>query len=147
MSSLVATRTWHMDNFSPTLTLVFSALIFSYVHDTSAAPRSELVPLWEEAFKHIQFGKIKAKRFTFKDKTLTIELDERASLLMMPFDKVNKVSDVRFQSKSQGSVSTKDAEHENRRDGDDAVFKLGLLLKPDDTHSSFTARIKDIGLR
>ncbi len=97
-----------------------------------AVDATPFVSLQADNFEHIQFRKIKANRYYFQDQTLQIDVDNSASFLMLPFAKVKKVSKVSFQWRSEGLPQIKNAQHELKRDGDDAVFKLGLLLRADD---------------
>ena len=46
---------------------------------------------------------------------------------------MQKVSKVSFQWRSAGEPAVKNEEHEGKRNGDDAVFKLALLLRADET--------------
>ena len=97
-----------------------------------AADATPFVSLQADNFEHIQFRKIKANRYYFQDQALQIDVDSSASFLMLPFAKVKKVSKVSFQWRSEGLPQIKNSQHELKRDGDDAVFKLGLLLRADD---------------
>ncbi len=96
-------------------------------------PAQKNIPLLEEDFEHIQFKRIKENNYVYQDQQLKIEVDDSASFLMMPFDHVQKVSKVSFQWRSVGKPNIKNEKHEKKRNGDDAVFKLALLLKADDT--------------
>jgi hypothetical protein len=63
------------------------------------------------------------------DNGMLIEVDSSASFLMQAFTEVKPVSLVSFEWKSNGLPAIKDAAHESQRQGDDAVFKLGLLIE------------------
>jgi len=106
-----------------------AAFLLLYGSTMMAVTQQESVPLQAEVFEHIRFGKIKANSIVFKNQLLRIDVDESASLLMMPFDEVKTIRQVRFKWKLEGEVLTRNAKHETRRDGDDAAFKLGLLLR------------------
>lgn len=93
---------------------------------------TEVVSLQKDDFEHIQFKRIKANNFSYQNQQLRIDVDDSASILMLPFETVKPVYKVSFQWRSEGVPLIKDAEHELERSGDDAVFKLGLLLKADD---------------
>lgn len=107
------------------LTLSFSQLVW-------ADSVTQDIVLEEQSFEHIQFGKIKANNFVFDEQGLRIKVNDSASFLMQSFETVRKIKRVRFQWKLSGKVLTKDAEHESQREGDDAILKLGLLIKSDD---------------
>lgn len=94
--------------------------------------QAETFPLQAENFEHIQFRKIKANIHTYHNQQLKIAVDDSASLLMKPFDGVKQVNKVSFEWRSDGVPQVKSSQHELSRNGDDAVFKLGLLLKADD---------------
>jgi hypothetical protein len=98
-----------------------------------AEAKAENISLQADGFEHIQFKKIKASRYTFQDQLLRIDVDESASFLMLPFDAVKKINRVSFEWRSDGMPRLDSAYHEEQRKGDDAVFKLGLLLKAEDS--------------
>jgi len=91
------------------------------------------ISLQEKNFEHIQFRRIKANNYIYQNQQLNIEVDNSASFLMMPFDRVQKVRQVSFQWHSAGGPDIKNEEHEEKRNGDDAVFKLALLLRANDS--------------
>lgn len=97
-----------------------------------ADARTQFISLQDDVFVHIQFRKIKANHYRFYNQSLQIDVDNSASFLMQPFAKVKKVRKVSFQWRSEGIPQIKNSQHELKRDGDDAVFKLGLLLRADD---------------
>ncbi len=107
------------------------SLSFLLADNVASEARSETLPLQAGVFEHIQFAKITANKYVFNDDELTIEVDNSASFLMMPFDKVRTIEKVTFKWRSQGELKTRNAHHEKHRDGDDAYLKLGLLLKTD----------------
>jgi len=80
-------------------------------------------------FEHIEFKRIKKSRYSFYDQQLQVAVEGGASLLMKPFDSIKKVQQVSFKWRSSGAPKIKDAKHEEQKQGDDAVFKLGLLLE------------------
>ncbi len=95
----------------------------------SGALAQELkLPLVGDSFEHIQFGKIQPNRYQFENGVLRIEVDDSASFLMRAFEQPIQLAAVRFQWRNKGELRVRDAAHESRRDGDDALFKLGLLL-------------------
>ncbi len=129
----------HMEKISKYWIVLFALFLFlsgKVVFAESSAgdfPEQQNILLQKENFEHIQFKRIKANNYTYQDQQLKIEVDNSASFLMVPFDNVQKVSKVSFQWRSAGEPAIKNEEHEEKRNGDDAVFKLALLLRADDT--------------
>ena len=107
-----------------------AVIILLYTGTLSSATTVEAIALQADTFEHIQFKRIKANRYTFQPQ-LQIDVDHSASILMLPFETVKQINRVSFEWRSDGGPLTKDSQHELRRNGDDAVFKLGLLLKAD----------------
>jgi len=89
--------------------------------------------LFENNYTHIQFGRIKANQYDFDSRIVKVEVDSSASFLMKAFDSARPVKQVSFKWRSDGSPNVKDANHEKQKGGDDAVVKLGLLLKSENT--------------
>ena len=87
--------------------------------------------LFENNYTHIQFGRIKSNQYDFDSRVLKAEVDHSASFLMKAFESVKPVKQVSFKWRSDGLPDVKDAMHEKQKAGDDAVVKLGLLLKSD----------------
>jgi hypothetical protein len=115
------------------VTLLYAATVFS-------DPVAEVIPLRADDFSHIQFKKIKANIISFQGQQLQVEVDNSASILMLPFETVKQVRGVSFEWRSEGTPFIRDTEHESERSGDDAVFKLGLLLQAgDDFFNPFAA--------
>jgi hypothetical protein len=110
--------------------IAFSLL---YANTLFTEAKAEKVSLQADGFEHIQFKKIKASRYVFHEQLLQIDVDESASFLMLPFATVKKINRVSFEWRSDGRPRIESAHHEEQRNGDDAVFKLGLLLKADDS--------------
>jgi hypothetical protein len=128
-----------MDNFSRYLVIYFSLSVFLCGTAVFAEPLAGVSPdeqnifLQEDNFEHIQFKRIKANNYIYQNQQLKIEVDNSASFLMMPFDHVKKISHVSFQWRSIGKPGVENKKHEEKRSGDDAVFKVALLLKADET--------------
>ena len=87
--------------------------------------------LFESNYTHIQFGRIKANQYEFEDRVLKVKVDSSASFLMKAFESVKPVKQVTFKWRSDRLPKVSDAVHEKQKAGDDAVFKVGLLLKAD----------------
>ena len=109
--------------------LIMMLLLMSNISHAEQKLKQESIALQADAFEHIQFGKIQPTQYHFDNGVLIAEVDDSASFLMRAFDAVKTVVAVRFKWQTRGSLLVKNAAHETRRDGDDAVFKLGLLLK------------------
>ena len=114
------------------IAVVFVVIILLPTDTLFAATPAEAILLQADNLTHIQFRKIKANRITYQKQKLQIDVDDSASILMLPFEAVEPVSKVSFEWRNEGRPLVKDSQHELERSGDDAVFKLGLLLKSDD---------------
>ena len=97
-----------------------------------AGGAESVIVMAADNFSHIYFKRIKPNNFIFSDQQLTINVVGSASFLMNSFDSIRKISHVRFEWKSEGVPKVIDKIHEERRTGDDAVFKLGILLESSD---------------
>ena len=100
-----------------------------YTNTLFAAPPAEVISLQADNFEHIQFKRIKPNNHTYENNVLKIEVDDSASFLMLAFNEVKKINKVNFDWRSEGLLLVKNIEHEAARRGDDAVIKIGLLLK------------------
>ena len=112
------------------ITVPLAAITLLHANTLFAATPVEVISLQADNFEHIQFKRIKANRYTFQQQ-LQIDVDNSASILMLPFETVKQLNKVSFEWRSEGGPLIEDAQHELKRNGDDAVFKLGLLLKAD----------------
>lgn len=110
------------------LIIIFIYLFFSRFSDVPV----KNISLTAGDFEHIQFSTKSPNIYQYSDNELRIEVDNSASFLMRAFDKVKVIEKIDFEWKSDGSPQIRDAAHESQRDGDDAVFKLGLLIESDD---------------
>jgi len=106
----------------------FLLLIFVSSLQVNAAA----ISLDEEAFEHIQFKKIKPSQYSYSNNILKADVDGGASFLMHSFDSVQQITEISFSWRSTGMPSIADDKQEETREGDDAVLKIGLLLKADD---------------
>lgn len=88
-----------------------------------------LVRLDEKAFEHIRFKRITPSQYSFREDVMTINVDKSASFLMQAFDEVKPISSVSIEWQTEGRLLLDDSDQEKTRHGDDAVFKIGLLLK------------------
>jgi hypothetical protein len=79
--------------------------------------------------QHIEFGRIPANEITISDGAVTFNVMKSASFLMQGFDKVMPVKQVELSWRSEGGPALHDADQEKQKAGDDAVVKLGLLLR------------------
>jgi len=113
------------------LRLKLSALTFSTAF-TLASPISlfaEEIILDTKYTTHITFKRIKPNTFDFKEDSLNIEVNNSASFLLLPFETTRKVNEISFQWKKQGSISIKNAQQEETRQGDDAYLRVGLAIE------------------
>ncbi len=101
-----------------------------------AETSANVIPLQTDDFEHINFNRIKPNHHSFLKQQLKINVNESASFLMQPFDHVKAVKRVSFEWRSDGFPKIKSAKNEEQKSGDDAVFKLGLLLKTDESISN-----------
>ncbi|MGB5396903.1 MAG: DUF3047 domain-containing protein [Gammaproteobacteria bacterium] len=94
--------------------------------------RAEILEINPQTAQHIQFKRIAPSQYQFEAQSLRIQVDDSASFLLVPFKQIKTVSTVRYQwTLESGDLRLNDAAHEASRDGDDAVFKLGLLIEGD----------------
>lgn len=114
------------------ISVPLSVIILLHTNTLFASPPVEAISLQADNFEHVQFKKIKPNNHVYENNFLKIDVDESASLLMLPFDTVKKISKVSFEWRSEGLPLVNDAQHESSKAGDDAVVKIGLLLKADD---------------
>ncbi len=114
-------------------------------------PPEKIISLTTGDFEHIRFRTKTPTAYSYHDNDngLLIEVDNSASFLMQAFTEVRQVRQVSFEWKSSGVPVIKDAAHEMQRQGDDAVFKLGLLIETPDAISdlflpSWMRRVDDL---
>lgn len=95
------------------------------------------ISLTEGDFEHIQFRSKNSTAYSYhkNDNGLLINVDNSASFLMQAYAAVKAVQQVSFEWKSEGLPAIKNATQESQRQGDDAVFKLGLLIETPDAIS------------
>ena len=111
-------------NFSVLVMYMFPGLLLAA--DISAP---DDLSLFESNYAHIQFGHIKANQYEFDERVLKVKVDSSASFLMKAFESVKPVWQVSFKWRSDRLPQVTDALHEKQKAGDDAVFKVGLLLR------------------
>ncbi len=97
---------------------------------------TDVILLQPNHFEHIEFKKTKANHLLFINQQLQINVNDSASFLMQAFDHIKSVKRVSFEWRSDTLPKIKNAQHEKQKLGDDAVFKLGLLLKTDESISN-----------
>ena len=118
------------------LFLLVQFVVIVHVSVVSAETLTDVISLQEENFEHIKFSQIKPNRHLFLNQQLQINVNESASFLMQAFDHARSVKHVSFEWRSDGYPKTKNALDEEQKLGDDAVFKLGLLLKTGESISN-----------
>lgn len=114
------------------ISAMLSGIILLHLTTFATTALADTLDLRAATFEHIQFSKIKPNKHSYEKGSLKIEVDNSASFLMLPFDHVRKISKLSFDWRSEGKPQIKDAAQESARDGDDAVFKVGLLLRAED---------------
>jgi hypothetical protein len=147
---MIVSQRWNRIKVKAWLSVFILILVSCYLaffHFYTAPEK--VITLTAGDFEHIRFSSKKPSLYSYQDNKLLIEVDNSASFLMQAFDKVKPVDKVAFEWRSQGAPAITDAAHEARRDGDDAVFKLGLLLasdsSPDDIFlPSWMRRVKEL---
>jgi len=122
-----------MKRIQSSVVVQFIASVLLCASTVFSEAKAENISLQADGFEHIQFKKIKASRYTFHGQLLQIDVDESASFLMLPFAAVKKINRVSFEWRSDGVPRLENAGQEEQRQGDDSVFKLGLLLKANDS--------------
>ena len=122
-----------MKNRTRYILLPCTIILFFHANNLLADQSSETISLTPESFEHIQFKRITPSKYTFDSGVLKADVDGSSSILMMPFESVKTVNQVNFEWRSSGMPEVKDAEYEATKQGDDAVVKVGLLLKADET--------------
>jgi hypothetical protein len=120
--------------WSPTVFLLF--VIWLQPNGLLAGSTEEILDLKADNFEHIEFKRIKQSRYSFHEQQLQVDVEGSSSFLMKSFDRVSEVKKVSFKWRANGAPKIKDALHEEQKQGDDAVFKLGLLLEGNDSFSN-----------
>ena len=85
--------------------------------------------LSEELFTPINFKRIKPNHCIFRDNRIIVKVDQSASFLLFPFERITNIKRVQFDWKSEGLLNVEDAVHEASKQGDDAFIRVGLILK------------------
>ena len=111
--------------------LVLAMCIYPGLLMAADVSAPEDLSLFENNYTHIKFGRIKENQYEFNKRVLKVEVDSSASFLMKAFETVKPVKRISFKWRSDGLPNVKDAMQEKQKAGDDAVVKLGLLLKSD----------------
>lgn len=86
------------------------------------------VALGPSGFRHIRFDDLPPVAYSQENGALKIEVDAASSFLLQPFDAPKTVKAIRFEWKSDGALGVKDAAMQERKDGDDARLRIGLIL-------------------
>jgi len=94
---------------------------------------AEIIILDRDNTTHITFKKIKPGNYFFKEGALKIQVNNSASFLLLPFENTKQITKVSFQWKKKGTLNTRNSEHEETRQGDDAYLRVGLALKGKNT--------------
>ena len=105
---------------------VVAALVSAFVLAPSV--QASPVALQVSAFKHITFKNIPATTYSDAAGVLTMKVDKSSSVLVLPFDAERTITNVKFSWRLNGVVSTKNAEHEKTKKGDDFPLRIGLMV-------------------
>lgn len=79
-------------------------------------------------YQQISFDGIRPTVYRNEDSALVARVSESSSILMKAFERIEKVSFVSIEWKSTGDLKIKNFEHQISKDGDDAKFRIGLIL-------------------
>ena len=137
-----------MDEFMNRLTSTLALLVLLQVSPAMADPAAVVIGAASVAadvcadsercyraefseLQHIEFSRIPANLVKIEDGAVTFSVMKSASFLMQGFDRVMPVKQVDMSWRSEGVPAVQDAGKEKQKAGDDAVVKLGLLLKAD----------------
>ena len=115
------------------ITILFSAFFLLYADTLFAVTPAETIMLKEDNFEHLQFKRINPNNHIFENGELKIKVDDSSSFLMLPFATVKKINKMSFEWRSEGLPLVVDAAHESTKFGDDAVIKIGMLLKAEES--------------
>ena len=85
--------------------------------------------LSEKLFTPINFKRINNTLCIFRDNRIIVKVDQSASFLLFPFERVTNIKRVQFDWKSEGLLKVEDAVHEASKKGDDTFIRVGLILK------------------
>ena len=68
------------------ISVAFTVMLLLYTETLFAASSAEVISLQADKLEHIQFKKITANRVSYQDQQLQIDVDNSASILMLPFE-------------------------------------------------------------
>ncbi len=89
---------------------------------------AERIDLMVSAYKHITFKGIKPTHYYNLRDRLLARVENSASALLYAFDKVRPVRRISFRWKLRGRLRVRSKQHEKSKAGDDAYFRIGLML-------------------
>lgn len=111
------------------LRLMLSSLAITFALTSPAVLFAEAITLDDNNTTHITFKRIKPNTFDFKDNTLAIRVNNSASFLLLPFEKIRKINGISFQWKKQGTININNELQEETRKGDDAYLRVVLIIE------------------
>lgn len=90
---------------------------------------------------HVSFEGINPTQYSYNNKTkvLTANVKQSSSILVIPFDSVEKVKQVSFMWKASGQLPSTELQTLTKKQGDDALLRIGLLKHGEPPMFSFTA--------
>lgn len=104
--------------------ILFLVFCLSSFNSISAKEASLLVKDYEE----ISFDDIPKTKYSNVDGQLLSIVKKSSSILLQPFSKKQTVKTVKVVWKKTGDLKTKSFDHETTKSGDDAYFRVGLIV-------------------
>lgn len=95
---------------------------------TNVIGYAEPLSLDPSGYEVITFEGIPATKYETKDGMLIASVDGSSSILMKAFKRIKRVQKVSIQWQSVGAINIKDHKQRITKDGDDAFFRVGLIV-------------------
>ena len=86
-------------------------------------------PLERSNFKPIMFKNIPETRYLLEAGVLSATVDRSAGAWVQAFQEPTPVKEIRWQWQADGRPGVRDKEHEASKAGDDAVWRIGLMIQ------------------
>lgn len=113
--------------------LNLSTLAITFALTSPASLFAEEIILDNKNTTHITFKRIKPNNFYFKEDALTIQVNNSASFLLLPFENTKTINKISFQWKKQGVININNGIREETRKGDDAYLRVVLIIEGENT--------------
>lgn len=128
------------------------AIVFSIAMPCSllkAGDKLNSIPLKLSDFHHLDFDSIPATKYHNEGETLVADVNKSSSFLVKSFALPLKLKKVTAISRTIGSLRIRDLSHEETKEGDDAVLRIGLVIEGDRADVPFFApswakKLKDV---